>query len=116
MWSILFGLASGLSARFWLYGMVSILALSIVGGAYFKGRLDCGANVKVAKYQAQIAALQAANKSLRKDAAQALRDAEEVDALERYINELEDTLIDGDCFTAAESDRLRKLWSYGGGK
>lgn len=106
----------GLSSRVYLYGFLALLCGSLLLGAYAKGRLDCGARVNTAKLTAQIAALKAANESLRRDAEAALKDAAESAKLEAYIHELEDSIIDGDCFTDAESDRLRKLWSFGGGK
>lgn len=107
----IFTLLSGFSLRFWLYVAASFGFAFLVAGAYVKGRMDCSNAVEIAQLEADIAALKAANASLQRDAEQARVDADTLADLEGIINETLAHIADGDCFSADESDRLRKLWT-----
>lgn len=113
LWSI-FGM---LSSRVWTYIAGSLVILALAGMIYFKGRQDCYAKYRYAELQVKLAAAENALKLLREDAKQGRIDQKYLSDLEKSYEKLEDTIIDGDCFTQDESDRVLEwfpasLWNY----
>lgn len=104
----LFGL---LSNRLMLYAAGFMAIALVASGIYLKGRMDCGNAVRVAELEAQLVAAKRSMEILRRDKEAADIDNERLAELEKRYYEMEDALIDGECFTDAESERLRGLWN-----
>jgi hypothetical protein len=81
-----------------------------LGGAYIKGRVDCASKYNNANLRTKIAALEAANRSLKIDTEKALADAKDLTEEIKKAEEIEAQISDGDCFTDADAERVRQLW------
>lgn len=101
-----------IASRYWPALVFGVVALAIIGGAYMKGRADCG----VAQLRAEISELKAdiakRQEIARNDAERARQARLTLTEQDRRIKELLNDLEDGDsvCLSGDDTDGLRSLW------
>lgn len=109
----------GLLLGNWKLALVGAAALALVGfgsGLYMKGRSDAFHKVEVAQLRVDKAALEArialTNQLIKADAAQAAKDATELEEWQGQANDLLIKLEDAErvCLSGNDTDGLRSLW------
>tara|TARA_R110000796_G_scaffold72391_3_gene163688 strand:- start:435 stop:770 length:336 start_codon:yes stop_codon:yes gene_type:complete len=85
-------------------------ALTVVSGAYVKGRLDCGNAVALQKLRDENRILRKSIQFLQEDGERADKDAADMKEYDKKAEDIEDNITTGDCFTRDDARRLRSLW------
>ncbi|MDG4856406.1 hypothetical protein [Mesorhizobium sp. WSM4982] len=104
-----------IKAYLWL--IILVAGLAVIGTIYAKGRLDAKHAAELASLQADIKRLTAQNAQLeaiqRQDQLQAMQDAEDKERLNALIDSQEALLADphDGCLTADDVDRVRSVFS-----
>lgn len=114
MLSLLFSQAAklfgGLSLKLWLYTIVLAGVLSVVAGAYIKGRIDCSHSGEIAQLKEQNKALKYAMTTLEADGKAATSANVSLQQFKSKADGIENKVTDGKCFSDVESNSLRGLW------
>lgn len=96
--------------KFLLIAGGALALVASYGGVYLKGRMDCNAAHQLAELRQANKLLRESLKVLKEDSEQAQQNSERDAELQEKIDETLKAIGDGNCFTPAESERLRKLW------
>lgn len=105
------------TVKAYLWLIILVAGLAVIGTIYAKGRLDANHAAELAALQTRLNTLAAQNKQLediqRRDQLQAMQDAEDKERLNALIDSQAALLANptAGCFTADDVERVRSVFS-----